>query len=806
MVSPAPDNNVIQSLNVVTHLCFTELIIMGKKGSSNGGAKRKISKVKRSNQKMNKMVKQGKVKPKTKPMYLPPSSRQPNKSEKGAEWLTPEVKKKWRDDLEQDRDKALDQLAEQVSGTDLEFLKKMNVGVKRKHDSDDDEDLEELERAAEERIEAERNSEKKVKGLLPIKTKSGVKQRFQEVEEQDEDEEDEAEGAGDEDEEEGEDDNINEGQQYSVVELYAQRKEVIAEMKITIGSLASNFLENPEERIMNLEKLVKMLDSGDQPKSVNLTIDRLAAMSILELLKHVTPGYPIKHQDLKEGERLKKDTLKLVMYESALLKCYKNYLVKLEKLVNMIKGKTKMDKATSKQATFFLSCMCQLLVAHPHFNFAKNILHAIIPILSSSNSEARDTVKNCLEEVFKSDMRGEISLEAVRLINHLVKSRKHSVRPEVVSVLLCLRIKHVDLDKEKNEEIDRKKMESRKKKLLEKSKISKQEKKRRKKLEALEKELLIARGEEGKKVKEKYFTEVTKLVFTIYFRILKSHPRSQLMGAVLEGLSKFAHIINIEFFSDLINVFQQLLESQSLSYRDTLLATGTVFKILSGQGESLNIDPTSFYTHLYSSLLSLSLLTSPSSFPLAMSSLHDMLISRRKKVSKSKVLAFTKRLSTVCLQLDHAGAMSTLALLRQLFTTHPITSQLLDSEHEVGSGIFDPGLRDPEHCNASNTTCWELSLLARHYHPTTHTMVTHVTAFCPSQGDKSLVQSLKLSPDKMYGEYTAENMSFNPPVKPPESKKKRGKMTPISTTPLDEIGDLSPDLDYHSSFINPARS
>ena len=278
------------------------------------------------------------------------------------------------------------------------------------------------------------------------------------------------------------------------------------------------------------------------------------------------------------------------------------------------------------------------------------------------------------------------------------------------------------------------------------------------------------------------------------------------MGVVLEGLSKFAHIINIEFFSDLINVFQDLIQGGTLSYRDTLLATGTVFKILSGQGEALNIDPTSFYSHLYASLTSLSMLTAPSSIPLAMSSMHDMLITRRKKVSKGRVLAFTKRVGTMCLQLDHSGCLASLALLRQLFSTHAFTNQLLDSEHEVGSGIFDPGLRDPEHCNASNTTCWELSLLARHYHPTTHTMVTHVTAFCPSQGDKSLVQSLKLSPDKMYGEYTAENMSFNPPVKPPESKKKRGKMTPISTTPLDEIGDLSPDVDYHSSFINPARS
>merc|ERR1711936_377992 len=121
---------------------------------------------------------------------------------------------------------------------------------------------------------------------------------------------------------------------------------------------------------------------------------------------------------------------------------------------------------------FFLSCMCQLLTAHPHFNFATNILHAVIPILSNSNQEARNNVKKSLEELFRGDMRGEISLEAVRLINHLVKSRKHNVRNEVVSVLLALRIKNVDLDKEKNAEIDLKKQDARKKKLLNKGKDS----------------------------------------------------------------------------------------------------------------------------------------------------------------------------------------------------------------------------------------------------------------------------------------------------------------------------------------------
>ena len=105
--------------------------------------------------------------------------------------------------------------------------------------------------------------------------------------------------------------------------------------------------------------------------------------------------------------------------------------------------------------------------------------------------------------------------------------------------------------------------------------------------------------------------------------------------------------------------------------------------------------------------------------PLALSVLHDMLIKRRKKVSKARVVAFCKRLSTLCLQLLHNGAAAGLCELRQLYSTHTAAAQLLDSEHEVGSGVFDPALPDPEHCSASNTTAWELAMLATHYHPPT---------------------------------------------------------------------------------------
>ena len=138
---------------------------------------------------------------------------------------------------------------------------------------------------------------------------------------------------------------------------------------------------------------------------------------------------------------MKKETLKLQKYESGLLRCYKTYLLKLEKKVNLLKkSKVVISGLELKQAEYFLSCMCQLLVAHPHFNFATNILHAVMPILTSSHTVARQTVKTAVEDVFKGDKRGEISFEATRLINQLVKSRKHSVRVEVVDVLRSLRL------------------------------------------------------------------------------------------------------------------------------------------------------------------------------------------------------------------------------------------------------------------------------------------------------------------------------------------------------------------------------
>jgi len=716
--------------------------------------------------------------------------------------------------LDEKADEAYDELIEDMDPEDIEYMQQMNnkSNKRSREDSENSDDDDAMEKGALKRIHAELDDEEKqaksVKQMLPVKTKDGWKDRRVKVEAGEESEaevEDENEGeedGGSDKEEEIQDkvtEDISAGDKISVIELYTKRKEMLNEMKIKIGSLASTFLEDPQNKMSHLEKLIKLVDMP-QADSIRISVQRLAAASVLECLKDVTPGYRIFHQTAEK--RQKQETIKLQGYENDILKNYKAYLLKLEKYVNYFKmGKKKQpkDELTMKQAECFLTYMCDLLLAHPTFNFSFNILHAITPVLDSNKPNARLIVKKTIEQVFKSDMRGEISKEATRLINHLVKSRKHEVNLEAIDVLKALRIKDVNLDKEKERDIQNKKLEYRKRALHQRATCSRKQKKQNKKMADLEKELLESKGEESKQTKERFFTDATKIVFTIYFRVLKSFPKSSLMGAVLEGLAKFAHLINIEFFGDLVSVFQHLLQTDFLTNRDGFLMVNTVFNILSGQGEILNIDPSSFYTHMYKTLFSIDCIRSQDDLPLALNSIYDMVIKRKKRVSKGRTLAFAKRLCTLSLQMLHNGSASSLALVREISNNHANIQQLLDSEHEVGSGVFDPLLENPEHCSASNTTAWELSLLHYHYHQPTARLADHIASMCPVTGVAALSLDLKKSHQEIYQNFSMDEMSFNPPIRPPSSiKTKRRHFTPTTLQlDIDSI-DCDTSIDFYS--------
>lgn len=98
-------------------------------------------------------------------------------------------------------------------------------------------------------------------------------------------------------------------------------------------------------------------------------------------------------------------------------------------------------------------------------------------------------------------------------------------------------------------------------------------------------------------------TETLKLLFALYFRILKNPRPSPLLPAALSGISKFAHLVNIDFFKDLLKVLKDLISLESDQFEDSdneaaqptsggldgvqhrLLCIVTAFELLSGQGK-----------------------------------------------------------------------------------------------------------------------------------------------------------------------------------------------------------------------------
>ncbi|KAH9642574.1 hypothetical protein HF086_011167 [Spodoptera exigua] len=417
--------------------------------------------------------------------------------------------------------------------------------------SDSDSDVE----GKYEKEQAERPA-KKMRPLLPIKTKEG-----QQTQKQSEDEGSESDSGmeGTEDVEMPAD----EEKVVTAVELLAARRNKLQHDKLRIGALCSSLLENPEKKLKNLYPILYLMEDRLKDGSLNLvSVRKLATVSAFEVFKDILPEYMIRHQDYSN------------------IKC------------------KKVDEHTMNLALVSLRCMCGLLVARPHFNYATNIAQSVIPHLDCKDDRARSTVTECCTNVFAEDNKGDITLIVVRLINQLVKRRNERLDPSALDCLLTLKIRDIDMDAEAEIKNKKKQEEKHKKRIVN---LSKKEKKRAKKLKEVERELLETQAQESEMARRKQMTEVTKTVFHIYFRLLKTAPRSKLLAAALNGLAKFTHVINLEYYSDLVAILARLISDELIGARERLLCVRTVLAVLAGAGDALNVDPAKFHAYLYQS-------------------------------------------------------------------------------------------------------------------------------------------------------------------------------------------------------------
>ncbi|KAG1650832.1 Nucleolar complex protein 3 [Nymphon striatum] len=531
--------------------------------------------------------------------------------------------------------------------------------------------------------------QKNTRPLLPFKNKDGLILQSEEINEEEEDDS------------HSDMDEVTEQivelpiKQYSAAELFAKQKQNLKSLKVKVAILCANIIEDPENNMKRLKELRLLLDKSE----IGLIGFRLVLTSLFEVFKDIIPGYQILTPTDYQNNKMKKETKTLVESEQALLRNYKHFLVRLEQLLPGIRGKYQKSNATdaAKKSSLILGetavmCMCGLIEKHPHFNFRNTIISIIVPLMAHTSPSISLQCCSSIKSVFKQDKLGDVSLE-------------------VIDTFLALKLKNANLnaDEKRQNILTRKEWYK---------KFSRRERKFKKRMSMLDQELLEADAAESRQKKTKFVSNLP-----------------------------FAHLINIDFFDDLITVLFKHMESGQLNYRESIHCVKTVFTILSGQGEALNIDPQQFYCHLYNASLSL----------------HAGFISKNLGVHEKaqyNMLTITSQCG------------SCMFIVRKIFTFGEFIEILiscLDTDCSSGTGYFMPELKDPDHCCAQSTSFWELTLLNKHYHSDVRMMAKNILLGAPIQGSGSLPNELsKTNPSELFEMYSPN--VFKPAIPTIKSK------------------------------------
>ncbi|KAK6758901.1 hypothetical protein RB195_016248 [Necator americanus] len=633
---------------------------------------------------------------------------------------------------------------------DIDWENSAFAGAKRRHNqkhedaSNDDGEMDDADDIEAKRRKFQGQLNDNVEEMLPIKLKDGTLLRPTRAKDEYPSDEEEEEEQEQENEEEAKPE-MEDFSSLSASELLAKRKELIDQFKQTISTFAHQLLTNPQENIYKLRDLFRLCQGEKVHSLVRETVQKLALVSMLQVLIDIIPGYSIRELTAEEKQqKVKKETKKLQTYEESLLRYYLKFLQFCEKMTGKlnVKGR-KLDENsfTYKLGMLCLKAMSRLVISAPHFNYATNILSTLIRLSLSKDQTVVSEVCTTLHQVFREDLHLRISLFGARSIASLVTKRKGHVPPSLIATFLFLNIKEV-----KNE--DKKSGKGRifaKRALIKKEKANKTARKYKKQLDKLEADLKELDAAETLSTKVKTATETMKYVFQCYFSVLKRVPNVALLEPVLEGLNKFAHLLGVEFFEDIVLTMEGLVDKEHLRLLDQLYCINTVFVILSGDGQLLNVDPSRFYRSVYRVLNQLPFERRPDlrkKQMIVVSKALDLMINeRRKQLPLSRVAAFVKRLLSIATVMDDPSALCLVALVRSFFIAHSKLVQLVEEDDAEGGagGVFRSDIDDPDVSNAlSSNVRTELKMLTRRRHRSLNQFAHNILHSVPSTGPHKL--------------------------------------------------------------------
>ncbi|CCG84499.1 protein of unknown function [Taphrina deformans PYCC 5710] len=535
----------------------------------------------------------------------------------------------------------------------------------------------------------------------------------------------------------------------SAVEVY-DRKEVIPNMTSELApgdqllktqehlaKVALEIIEDPEENIGQISQIRDVQQTG------GVIEQRFAIMTLSTVFRDIIPGYRIRPlTDLEKAEKVSKEVRRLRNFEQVLIEQYKLFVMSLLQLSKTSRKVTTPDIYTISIKTTAITAACSLLESVPHFNFRTELFSIL------ANQVARKTTdvlfvrcRETIEALFRNDSEGEASFEGMRILCKKIKDRDYHIDQSTIGTFLHLRLLNEMEARGSTAQIDREKLKK-KDRLFRTKKLKKFIKDQK----DVEKDMEEAQATINSEVRERLQGDTLKLVFTTYFRILKER-NSSIVGAALEGLARFANLINVDFFGDLLEVLKELMSNESsetidMNTRDVLLCIVTAFTLLSGQAatkETISLDLSMFLSKLYQILLPLSLDTDVETseqtraIPTDLLSLKsrvnvatetemvlrtlDAVFFKHRTQGVNKLAPFVKRLLTIALHLPEKSSIAILELNKRLLARYGKLHALWSTDESAGDGMYDGYTDNYELSNPATTSIWETSILRKHFSP-----------------------------------------------------------------------------------------
>ena len=241
----------------------------------------------------------------------------------------------------------------------------------------------------------------------------------------------------------------------------------------------------------------------------------------------------------------------------------------------------------------------------------------------------------------------------------------------------------------------------------------------------LARDLDKAEGEVSQLHKSRTQSKMLEKIFQIYFRIMEDKINSSVLSFVLQGLSRFAPLMNVDLVPELVSFLSDMLSSPGVSVKNAAECVLCSLEILSKHHESIMIDVHSLHRTLYRLMNYLPFLSLRESLTILKS--MSAILLQRKEIENARVLSYVKRMLNLAAHCDSPVSLGLLNLVIKIFDKYSFSSVML--EEPLPCGLYRPDIDDPDQANPQATCAWEIERLSRSFNPFVASIATELVKY-----------------------------------------------------------------------------